>query len=121
MGLDARKLDRFIRIERDGPDTHDGYQNVPGSPSVIAEVWSSMKPGGGRERYANEENAATAPMVFTIRWTRSLDPHAPGGISPDDRVRYPAADTGLLYDVKSVVEHSRKDGIVIAAVRQAGR
>jgi len=119
-GLAAGSLDRRIRIERDGPTTHDGYQNAPGEPVVLATVWASARPGGGRERYANAENAATAPMVFTIRWTRALDPNAPEGISPADRVRYPATDAGRLYDIKSAVELGRRDGIVIAAVRKSG-
>lgn len=120
-GLAAGTLDRRIAIERDGPATHDGYQNVPGVSGVLVTVWASVKPGGGRERYANVENAATAPMVFTIRWTRSLDPNSPEGISPDDRIRYPAGVNGQLYDIKSVVEMGNREGIVIGAVRRAGR
>ena len=121
MTIDEGRLDRRVRIERDGAATHDGYQNVPGVPEVVATVWASVTPGGGRERFANEENAATAPMVFTIRWSRELDPDAPDGISPDDRVRYPAKNAGYLYDIKSATVMGRNEGIVIAAVRQAGR
>jgi head-tail adaptor len=121
MPIDAGALDRRIRIERDGPSTHDGYQNVPGAPAPLATVSASVKPGGGRERYANAENAATAPMIFTIRWSRALDPTAPGGISPDDYIRYPASDAGQLYDIKSAVEMGLREGIVIAAIAQVGR
>lgn len=114
-------MDRRIRIERDGAAMHDGFQNIPGTAVAIATVAASMRPGGGRERYASAENAATAPMIFTIRWTRVLDPHAPGGISPDDRVRFPATDAGQLFDIVSAVEWGRREGIVIAAVRRADR
>jgi len=121
MPINAGDLNRRIIVERDGPATHDGYQNVPGQPEVLATIWASVRPGGGRERYANAENAATAPMVFTIRWTRLLDPSSPEGVSPDDRIRYPVGNSGQLYDIKSVVELGNREGIVIGAVRRAGR
>lgn len=121
MGLDGGSLDRRIRIERDGASIHDGFQNVPGAPIALATVWASAKPGGGRERYVSAENAASAPMVFMIRWTAALDPNAVGGITTDDRIRFPASDEGLLFDIKSAVEFGRREGIIIAGVRQAGR
>lgn len=117
-GLDAGRLDRRIRIERDGLPVHDGLQNVAGAPSVFAERWASVRPGGGRERFASAENAATAPMVFWLRWDRTLDPSAPGGVGTADRIRYPARDDGQLYDIKSAVEIGRREGIEIAAVRR---
>ncbi|WP_374295174.1 head-tail adaptor protein [Sphingomonas sp.] len=121
MAMDARRLDRRIRIERDGPSKHDGFQNVPGSPAVLAEVWSSYRAGGGQERYANAENAATAPVVFRVRWRPDFDPDLHGGLTPNDRVRYPATDAGALYDIKAVTAIGRKKWIDIAAVRRVGR
>lgn len=118
MVMDARKLDRRIRIERDGPSIHDGFQNVPGAPEMLTEVWSSYRAGGGQERYANAENAATAPVIFRIRWQPGLDPDTPQGLTPADRVRYPARDDGSLYDIKAVTPIDRKKWIDIAATRR---
>ncbi|MFZ3483907.1 head-tail adaptor protein [Sphingomonas sp. 3-13AW] len=118
-GLDAGLLDRRIRIERDGKATHDGYQNVPGKPAVLAKAWAQYIPSPGRERYANAEIAATAPALFRIPWQRKLDPDAPGGLSVKDRVRFPARDDGALYEIVSVVEYGRRVGLDIAVVRKA--
>ncbi len=121
MPLDAGALNRRIRIERDGPSKHDGFQNVPGVAAVLATVWASHRPGGGRERLANAENAATAPAVFRIRWNKAFDPDASGGLSPDDRVRFPARDDGALYDIASVTEIGLREGIEIIATKRTGR
>jgi head-tail adaptor len=118
MAMDARKLDRRIRIERDGPPRHDGFQNVAGAPEILAEVWSSYRAGGGHERYANAENAATAPVIFRIRWQPGLNPDAPMGLNPSDRIRYPAVDGGSIYDIKAVTPVDRRKWIDIAATRR---
>ena len=119
VGLAAGELDRRIRIERDGPAGHDGFQNVPGKAAVLATTWAKYIPAPGRERYANAENAATAPALFRIRWKASLDPDAPGGLSVKDRIRFPNRDDGALYEIVSVVEYGRRVGLDIAVVRKA--
>ena len=122
-GIDPGTLDKRIQIERDGPMVHNGLQNVPGPPTVLGGTkrWASMKPGGGRERYANEENAATAPVIWRLRWSAALDPDVAGGIGPGDRIRYPAKPEGALHDIKSAIVIGNRDGIEIATVRKASR
>lgn len=121
MAVDAGALNRRIWIERDGPDHHDGFQNVPGAASILAKRWASYRAGGGRERFVNAENAATAPAVFRIRWDRALDPNAPDGISASDRIRYPANERGDLYDIASAVEVGLHEEIEIVATKRSGR
>lgn len=118
-GLAAGLLDRKVRIERDGASTHDGLQNVPGAPLVLADVWASIRPVGGEERYLNAEDAASVKSVVRIRWTKALDPDAPEGVRPSDRLRYPARDDGALYDIQSAIEIGRREGIELAVTRRA--
>lgn len=110
----TKKRDWRIRIERDGPSLHDGFQRVPGDIQILGTVWASYWPGGGKERTANAENAATAPAVFRIQYA---DLYA--DLGPGDRIRYPSRDDGALYDIKSCFELGRRDEIEIAAVRRA--
>ncbi len=111
---DSGEFDRMIRIERDAPASHDGYQNVPGAPFVLAERWAHYLPGAGRERFADAENAATAPAIFTIFWSPEVE-----DVSPVDRVRFPAKNDGRLYDIQRVEEVGRQDKIRIFAVARA--
>jgi hypothetical protein len=117
-GLDTGTLDRRIRIERDGPPVHNGVQTVPGLPVELATRWARFIPSPGRERYANAETAATAPALFRIRWDARLDPDAPGGLSVKDRIRFPI-NGDAVYEIVSVVEFGRRDGIDIAVVKVA--
>jgi len=114
--LRSARLDRRIRIERDGPVAHNGYTEAPREPVVLAPRWAEVVPGAGSETIDGEQEQATAPTLFRIRWAAALDPNAPGGINPRDRVRYPAKDSGRLHDVVSAVEIGRREGIEITAV-----
>jgi head-tail adaptor len=104
------KLDRRIRIERDGAPTHNGYQNVSGEPVTVATVWAQWMPGVGRERFANDENVATAPGVFVIRWSSRVR-----DVSPLDRVEF----EGRMYDIGRVEEIGRRVGLRIFATARA--
>lgn len=108
------RLDRRIRIERDGPPTHDGYQNVPGQPFILAERWAHYQPGAGRERFSDVETAATAPAIFTIRWSDAVR-----DVGPLDRLLYPIADDGRWYDIQRAEEVGRRQFIRIFAVARA--
>jgi len=108
--MKAGRLDRRVRIERDGPPTHDGYQNVPGAPVTVATVAARYQPGAGSERFANSETAATAPAIFEIRWSeRARD------VSPLDRVEF----EGRTYEITRVEEVGRRMGIRIFATARA--
>jgi SPP1 family predicted phage head-tail adaptor len=106
-GLAAGSLDRRIRIERDGPATHNGLQNVPGAPSVLATVWAQYKPARGAERFELATREAEIPVAFVIRWSRTV-----ADVGPADRVRYPATDDGQLFDIIAAPrEIGRRDGL----------
>lgn len=111
-GMDGGKLDRRIRIHRSGivRDAHgddvDGF-----SPGPV--VWASVRPGGGRERLSTAQTAAEAPSVFRFRWQAVL-----ADLSPSDRIEYPAG-SGRMFDIASVVEIGRRDGLEVAGTTKA--
>lgn len=115
--LAAGELDRRIQIERDGRIVHNGTQNVPEAPAILATVWAKYIGSPGRERYANAEQAATAPGLFRVRWNSVLDPDKPTGLSVKDRVRHPAREDGQLYEIVSIQPYGRQVGIDIGVVR----
>lgn len=109
MGMAAGALDRRIRIERNAPAVHDGLQNVPGAPFVLAEVWAQYKPARGAERFELATREAEIPVSFIIRWSRRV-----ADVGPSDRVRYPAREDGQLFDIIAAPrEIGRRDGLEI--------
>lgn len=113
--MKARELDKVIEIMRAGPDVDDGYTTHPGEPAVWKTVAAKLRPAPGQERLQSAQTAADAPMVFRIRWQSALDPNAPTGLNPKDKVRYPKGDAGRVFDIASVIEIGRHDAIEIAA------
>ncbi len=116
------KLDRRIRIERDGAPVHDGYRQTPGAPVVLAARWAEYLPGSGSEPFEDAAKQAEVDAVFRIRWDAALDPNRTGeppGINPRDRVRFPATEDGHLYGIVRAVEIGRREGIEIAVSGRA--
>lgn len=112
-GLDSGALDRRIQIYRAGivRDTHgDDVDGFTAGPTV----WASARPGGGRERLVSAQTAAEAPMVFRIRYSSNV-----ANLSASDRIEYPIG-SGRMYDIASVNEIGRRDGLEIAATTKAG-
>jgi len=109
----AGRLDRSIDILKSGRvrdtagDWAEGYSLLHGG------VPAAVSPAPGSERLSSAETAATAPTVFRIRWRPTL-----ADLNPKDRLRYPAG-TGRLFDIRSVVEIGRREGLEIAAVTGA--
>lgn len=110
--MDAGSLDRRVTLLRAGTVTDDYGDEVDGF-TELATVWASVRPSPGTERLASAENAATAPTVITIRYGRGV-----ADLSPRDRIEYPVG-SGRMFDIKSVVELGRRDGLQIAAVGRA--
>lgn len=72
-------------------------------------VPARMKPGVGSERFANAQNAATAPAVFWFLWCPEL-----AALEPDARL----VDGMLTYEVKSVRwDGNRNSEVEISAIR----
>lgn len=110
--MDAGSLDRRITLLRAGIVTNEYGDEVDGFAD-LATVWASVKPAPGTERLASAENAATAPTVITIRYSSMV-----ADLTPRDRIEYPVG-SGRTFDIKSVVELGRRDGLQIAAVGRA--
>lgn len=106
IGLDAGSLDKRVTLQRPGGGVDDGYTRTEGFADH-ATVWASVRPGPGTERFANGENAATAPVVVRIRWSENVK-----GVDPTWRLKF----RGRPYDIKSVTEIGNRDGIELLAV-----
>ncbi len=112
-GLDAGALDRRIRIERAGMGD-DGY-NETEVWTPLATVWAQYLPARGREAREALGREATMPATFRIRWRADAPP-----IGPGDRLRFPADDDGRVFDIASVIEIGRREGLEITAVAGDG-
>lgn len=110
--IDAGKLDRRIRIERAGM-VDDGYNEVRGW-STLAERWAQYIPSAGREARELLGQSATMPATFIVRFSPDLVPLLTD--TANYRVRFPAADDGEIYDIKSAVNPDRRVSIHITAL-----
>lgn len=111
-GLDAGSLDRRVTLHRYGV-VKDAYGDDRPGFSPLATVAASVRPAPGAERLQSAENAASAPTVIRIRWSSRV-----ADLNPKDRVEYPVG-SGRMFDIKSVVEIGRRDGLEIAAIGRA--
>jgi head-tail adaptor len=103
--LAAGKLDRQVTILTAGAGTLNEYnETVPGA-SVETVRFASVRPAPGTERFVNAENAAQAVMRFVFRWEAGLVP-----------VTALLRTDGRDYDVKSVTEIGRREGLEVLAV-----
>lgn len=110
--MDAGSLDRRVTFHRDRIVENDHGDKVQGW-SELATVWASVRPSPGSERLASAEAAANAPTVVTIRWSSLV-----ADLNPADRLEYPVA-SGRYFNIISVVEIGRRDGLQIAAIGRA--
>lgn len=106
MTIRAGLLDRRIRLER-RIDRVDDVGQVVSDWVLRAEVWARVEPIAGRESYGEQQFVATGDLRFTIRWRDD--------VTPLERVVYDGRD----YDVLSVVETGRREGLVIVAQARA--
>ena len=104
------KQDRVISFQRKGEEVDNGHERVPGDWADIAgaeAVPAMFKPGMGSERFANAQNAATAPSVYWVRYMPAL-----ADLSPLDRI----VDATRVYDIKSVKWDGRTTSQIEIAV-----
>lgn len=90
--ITAGDLTERVTILRSSPGTVDAYNEAVPGADVETETWAKVTAAPGGERFANAENAASAPMRFIFRWRDDL-------VRETDRLRY----GGLIYDVKSAI------------------
>lgn len=102
-----RGYDRTISLERFGATTNEYGDEVDGWVALKANVPARRKLAPGSERLVNEQNAASAPIVFYIPWAPEY-----ADLNPKDRV----IENGQPRDIISAIEVGRRKGIEIATV-----
>ena len=110
----AGKLDRRIRIEA-ATLVDNGYGTVE-QWAPFATVWAQYIPSAGKEAREQMGEAATLPATFVIRWSSKTAQITPG----KHRVRFPNADDGQVYDIKSAAEVKRREEIHLTALARIG-
>lgn len=112
MARPPRVYDRLITIQRQGPDTDDGYTTVPGAWEPYAENIPARRViRGGDERFANAQNAATQITVFYTRWSPEL-----AQVSPQDRIVHEGRNYELSRPVQELGRRDEIEWTTIAAV-----
>lgn len=101
----AGTLDRRITFER-----ATAAQANPSGEQVLTwatevTVWAEVAPLGGRELFQAQQLEAKADTRFRIRYRT--------GVTPDEKLRI--AYGGRRYDLRSVVELGRREGLEILA------
>ncbi len=105
--LRAGDLDRRIDLRKQlaGADEH-GQPN--GQWMTMATVWASFKPATGREFVASRAAQAIVDGTFRIRWR------------DDVKATWRIVFDGRDYDIQSLVEIGRREGLeILAQARQA--
>lgn len=100
--VDARGLDRRIRIERK-VSTRDSFGGENISYSLRAEVWASVIYTRGREAFLSAQPTPTSDIEFRCRWRSDVD--------LTDRVLY----EGQPYDIQYLAEMGRRRKLRILA------
>src|SRR5689334_12459889 len=100
--LRAGDLDRRIELRRQLAGTDDvGQPN--GGWLTVDTVWAQYKPAMGREIRDGLVADTTMPATFRIRWR--------GDVATDWVIRY----GGQVYDIASINEIGRREGLEILA------
>lgn len=112
----AGKMDRRVRLIEPGAVAHNGMAKITDGGTTLAIVAAEFKPGKGSERLENARVAADAAVTWRIRWSPDLTfldarhqlVEQRGGV-----------DFGPIFNIHSVVELGRREGIEIVAVARA--
>lgn len=96
------RLDRLITIQRK-LTTKNSTGNESESYYDLINLWSSMRAYTGTEKTESSEIVASGFYVFKSRYSNN--------VKPKDRISY----NGNYYDIVSVIELGRKDGLEITA------
>ena len=108
----AGKLDRRVRIEV-ATEVDDGYNTVRGW-AKLADVACQYIPTAGKEAREMQGQEATMPATFVVRYSARMKPLLEN--TADYRARFPATDTGQIFDIKSAVNVDRRKFIHITAL-----
>lgn len=119
----SARLDRLITIQRKSVAQSDS--------GAIAETWVTLlarrrssiwTPQTGSESFVDPQLIARERFEWLIRYSREL-----AGLTPQDRIIYPALsddspedipDERNIYDIVSVHEYGRREGLRIVTARR---
>lgn len=107
--MEAPKLDRKVTLRR-ATTAQDEYGEEITTWADLATVWASRRRASARETLAAAEVSAAITDVFEIRYDSAW-----ADLSPMDRLVF----EGRGYDIVSVDEIGRRQGLRIAAVARA--
>jgi len=112
MALAAGRLDRRIRLERDtgAVDPASGERVAVWATLGPEKLWASRRRAGSSETLAAAELSAAVSDVFEIRWDSTW-----ADVNPKDRLVF----EGRVYQIVSVDEIGRREGLRIGAVARA--
>jgi SPP1 family predicted phage head-tail adaptor len=105
----AGPLDRRITLQR-ATRAQDATGQEVETWATLAEVWGSKRDVSDSERVAAAEVSAEITTRFQIRWDSSWS-----DLNPKDRVVY----NGRTYDISSVKEIGRREGLEITAAARS--
>jgi SPP1 family predicted phage head-tail adaptor len=107
----AGTLDRLIRFEH-AAETTSASGEVSLTWALLVEVWGSKEPLTGRELFAAQQASAKVDTRFRVRYSPAVDE-----VSPDETYRIICE--GKTYDITSVLETGRREGLEILAETRA--
>lgn len=100
--MQAGRLDRRIRIE-EATTSADSFGQPLETWALVAEVWAELAPLKGGERWMAQQVTAETTTRFRIRYRDD--------VTEKMRIVYDGAE----YDIASVTEIGRREGLEIMA------
>lgn len=118
----AGRMDRRITLQRRAAAQDEFGEEIVTWVTVAPSRAASVGPVRGEERFTSAQFISKEQTEFRIRWSASL-----ANFNPLDRVVYPAIAGespeeiagDRIYDVMSVHELGRQEGLVIRAARRS--
>lgn len=101
--MQAGTLDRRIVIQT-FTTTQDGAGQPVPTPSTLATVWAAVDSLRGKEPFQGEQFNAQRVSVFKIRWRDDIDE------------TMQIVHDGDTYDIQSIIEVGRREGLEISAL-----
>lgn len=100
--MKAGKMDRIVRIEQQ-VTAQDSFGEPIVTWAVLDTAWAEVSPLRASERFTSQQFSAEVDTRFRLRWRSDVD--ATMRIIHD----------GAAYDIASVTEIGRREGIEIIA------
>lgn len=111
----AGRMDRRVRLLRQSM-VDGGMARIPGDYVALAECAAQFVPGRGTERREMAGTSAVTAVGWRVRWSTGI-----ADLNPADRlveIKNGVA-IGPVYDISSVVELGRREGLEITATARA--